>query len=120
MLKFKDYSEEEILEAVKQNGLALQFVKNQTEAICLAAVKEYGYALNYIKKQTEEICYEAVKKDGNALKYVEAFYPSLLKLASVYMDDYKEHFKDRIKKEMTIKEIEKELGYEIKIIKESE
>ena len=28
------------LEAVKQDGLALRYVKNQTEEICLAAVKK--------------------------------------------------------------------------------
>ena len=96
LLKFKDYTEEEILETVKKNGLALRYVKEQTEEICYEAVKEDGIALRYVKEQTEEICYEAVKQDGNTLKYVEAFYPSLLKLESVYMDDYKEHFKDRI------------------------
>ena len=45
--------------AVKRNGLALQYVKEQTEKIeCyLEAVKHY-YALRYVKDQTEKIeCY---------------------------------------------------------------
>ena len=41
---------------------ALQYVKEQTEAICIEAVKQTGLALQYVKEQTEEICIEAVKK----------------------------------------------------------
>ncbi|MEG2772369.1 MAG: DUF4116 domain-containing protein, partial [Alistipes sp.] len=44
-------SQEEALEAVKQNGLTLRYVTNQTEAICLAAVKQDGYALQWVKEQ---------------------------------------------------------------------
>jgi hypothetical protein len=36
------------LEAVKQDGYYLQYVKEQTENICLEAVKENGYALRYV------------------------------------------------------------------------
>ncbi|MEG1495608.1 MAG: hypothetical protein RR406_04865, partial [Bacilli bacterium] len=45
-------SHEEALAAVQQNGDALRFVKEQTEAICLEAVKQNGYALRYVKEQT--------------------------------------------------------------------
>ena len=58
------------LEAVKRNGDALQYVKDQTDAVCLEAVKEYGNALRYVKDQTEAVCLEAVKEYGNALQYV--------------------------------------------------
>ena len=44
-------SGEEALEAVKENGNALRYVKEQTEAICLEAVKKNGYALRYVKEQ---------------------------------------------------------------------
>ena len=40
------------LEAVKQNGYALRWVKNQTIDICLEAVKQYGHALKWVKNQT--------------------------------------------------------------------
>ena len=36
---------EPTLEAVKQNGLVLQDVHNQTEEMCLEAVKQDGHAL---------------------------------------------------------------------------
>jgi hypothetical protein len=42
-------TEKEILAAVKQNGDALQYVKDQTEAVCLEAVKQNSYALQYVK-----------------------------------------------------------------------
>ena len=38
------------------------FYKYFTEEESLAAVKEDGYALRYVKEQTEEICLAAVKQ----------------------------------------------------------
>ena len=43
-------TEEEQLAAVKQNGNAIQFVKNPSELVRLAAVKNNGYAIRFIKK----------------------------------------------------------------------
>jgi hypothetical protein len=42
------------LEAVKRNGDALQYVKDQTEAVCLEAVKQDGDALQYVNFDDEE------------------------------------------------------------------
>jgi hypothetical protein len=42
---------------VKRNGYALQYVKDQTEAMCIEAVKRNGYALQYVNQfifETEE------------------------------------------------------------------
>jgi hypothetical protein len=36
------------IQAVKQNGMALEFVKNKTHEICLEAVRQNGYALQFI------------------------------------------------------------------------
>ena len=36
------------LEAVKRNGDALQYVKDQSETVCLEAVKRNGDALRYV------------------------------------------------------------------------
>ena len=66
----KNLKGKEALEAVKQNGSALQYVAEQTEEICLEAVKQDGWTLQYVVEQTEEICLEAVKRDGYALQYV--------------------------------------------------
>ena len=43
--------DEEALAVVKQNGYALQYVREQTKAICLAAVKQAGDALRYVEEQ---------------------------------------------------------------------
>jgi hypothetical protein len=43
------------LAAVQKNGLALQFVKEQTPEVCLAAVKQNGLVLCHVKKKTPEV-----------------------------------------------------------------
>jgi hypothetical protein len=69
---YEQYSDKKYcLEAVKQDGYALRYVKDQTKEICLEAVKQDGDALRYVKDQTKEICLEAVKQDGYALRYVK-------------------------------------------------
>jgi len=65
------YAGEEALAAVKCNGDALQYVKDQSEAVCLAAVKQNGHALRYVKDQSEAVCLAAVKQNGRALRYVK-------------------------------------------------
>ena len=45
----KDLMGPKAIEAVKQNGYALRYVKEQTEAICTEAVKQNGYALRYVE-----------------------------------------------------------------------
>ena len=45
------YTESEALEAVKHNGDALRYVKEQSEAVCIEAVKNYGGALQYVDKR---------------------------------------------------------------------
>ena len=72
LIYVKEQTEEISLAAVKQDGYALKYVKEQTEEICLAAVKQNGYVLAYVKEQTEEICLEAVKQNDNALQYVDS------------------------------------------------
>ena len=39
---------EKSLKAVERNGYALQYVKEQTEAVCLKAVESNGDALQYV------------------------------------------------------------------------
>ena len=58
--------EQEDLKKVKEDGLNLWHVKNQTEAICLEAVKQNPWALQYVQNQTFEVCCEALKKCPNS------------------------------------------------------
>ena len=67
----KNKTDRVCLEAVKQNGSTLKYVDNQTYEICLEAIKQNPSSLKYVNDQTEEICLEAVRLDGNALRYVK-------------------------------------------------
>src|SRR3989339_112885 len=58
-------------DAVQQNGMSLQFVKEQTEEICKLAVQQDNNALQFVKEQTEVICKIAVQQDGCALQFVK-------------------------------------------------
>ena len=64
---------EAALKAVKQDGYALRYVKDQTEAVAIEAVKQNGDALRYVKDQTEAVAIEAVKQNGYALQFVLSF-----------------------------------------------
>ena len=68
----KELFGEDALKAVESDGDALQYVKEQTEAVCLKAVERNGDALRYVKEQTEAVCLKAVERNGYALRYVEA------------------------------------------------
>jgi hypothetical protein len=67
---FKELTLENSLAAVKQNGLALQYVLKQTPEICLTAVKQNGLAVQYVNKLNSEICKSAVKQNREAFQYV--------------------------------------------------
>jgi hypothetical protein len=67
----KDLRSEEIcLQAVKENGRALKYVINQTDAICITAVKHDFRALEYVYEQTEEICRAAQNKKMQVYRLV--------------------------------------------------
>lgn len=67
----EEQTPEVCMEAVKQDGRALKYVKEQIPEICMEAVKQNGWALEYVREQTPEICLEAVKQGGKALQFVE-------------------------------------------------
>jgi len=62
-----------MLNKYKQEWDDLSEKKNLSGKEALEAVKENGYALQYVINQTPEICLEAVKEDGNALRYVKEY-----------------------------------------------
>ena len=80
----KNQTHEICLEAVKQNGFALGFVINQTPDICLEAVKSDGYSLQFVKEQTPEICLEAVKQKGRAFRFVKNQTPLIIHYLKKY------------------------------------
>ena len=100
----KNQTHEICLEAVKDNGFALRFVINQTPDICLEAVKSDGYSLQFVKEQTQEMCLEAVKQKGRAFRFVKNQTPLIIHYLKKYnMSVYKLYKEDnRIKKENRI------------------
>jgi len=76
---FKTHKES--LVACEQDGYALQYVKDQTEAICKVACEQNGYALRYVKDQTEAICKVACEQNGDALQYVKDQTEAICKVA---------------------------------------
>lgn len=60
-------------EAVKQNGLALQYVTHEfrTPQVCQIAVEQNEMALKYAPYQDNETCIKAVKKNGIVLQWVK-------------------------------------------------
>ena len=45
---------------------------------CLVAVKRDGHALEWVREQTFEICLEAIKETGLALQYVKEQSPLII------------------------------------------
>lgn len=50
------------LRAVRADGMALEYIKNQTPEMCIAAVKQNPMALKFVKEQTYEICKAAIRR----------------------------------------------------------
>ena len=55
---------------IHDNGLALEYVKNQTHEICELAIRQNYEALYFVREQTPELCKLAIQRSGNALCYV--------------------------------------------------
>src|SRR5574344_635628 len=103
----KEQTPEICLEAVKQNGHALEYVKEQTPEICLEAVKQNGYALEYVKEQTHEICLEAIKDNGLALRWVKNQTPLIIHYLKKYNITIYNSHKKGIRITVSDKEMEK-------------
>lgn len=54
------------LEAVKEDGFSIQFIKNPSQEVQLEAVKQDGFSIQYIKKPSQEVQLEAVKQISNS------------------------------------------------------
>ncbi|WP_227865670.1 hypothetical protein [Clostridioides sp. ZZV14-6045] len=55
--------------AVRQNGLALEFIENQIDEICIEALKQNELAIRYVKdkeKYLKEFGIKYLEKQGNA------------------------------------------------------
>lgn len=64
---------EKIINMLKRDGLYIQTIssEDQTQEIKLNAVKQNGYALKFIKEQNFEVCLEAVKTNALSFQFVK-------------------------------------------------
>jgi len=68
---YDDRSKSELINARRLDDLRVKLMlSTQTDAMCSEAVKENGLALQYCELQTEYICLEAVKQNKDALEFV--------------------------------------------------
>ena len=95
------------LEAVKQNGYALEYVKEQTPEICLEAVKQNGLALEDVKEQTIDICLQAVKQKGRAFRFVKNQTPLIIHYLKKYNMSVYKLYKENNRITISDKEMEK-------------
>ncbi len=93
----KNSTEEMKLEAVKGNGYAIQYIKNPTEKVCLEAIKQNGRAIKFIEDPTEELCLEAVKQNENVIEYIDK--KKLLKIIKkpIILNKEVEEYRKKIK-----------------------
>ena len=64
-------SEEIQLEAVKDDGFAMNYIKNPSKKVQMEAVKHDGYIICYIKNPSEDVQIEAVKQNERAIEFIQ-------------------------------------------------
>lgn len=63
--------EKEILNRIKENPWAIEYIENPTEEMCLYAVSKAWNALKYIKEPSYEVIKKAIESKGWAIQFVK-------------------------------------------------
>jgi hypothetical protein len=96
LIRNVEKQEEDIcIVAVRQNGLALRFIKNRykTARICIIAVGQNGLALKHVKDQNEKMCLTAIKQNPMAIKFVAEKTDEMRNLARVRFNEWLDSLK---------------------------
>jgi hypothetical protein len=64
-------SNNDMIDILKIDGLALEHVQNQTIEMCLCALKQNGLALQYVRNPTELLIMTAMEQNPNAAQYID-------------------------------------------------
>ena len=64
-------TEQEQLEAVKEDSFVIKYIENPSETVQLEAVRKYGSVIQYIKNPSKTVQLEAVKQDGFAIQLIK-------------------------------------------------
>jgi hypothetical protein len=100
--------------AVRQNGLAIEFINSPSEAIQLAAIRENGYAIARIDNPSEAVQLEAVRQNGWAIRYVSKggqihIIKKLLSEGHKFSEDFINDYEDLYEKAKMELEVESSL-----------
>lgn len=102
------------MEAVKQNGMALEYVELKNECsleeileIYLEAVKQNKWAFEFIEEKTSQICSEIIAEKDLALKEHEK--PPVVIINGVRLYDFTNEYYEKI--EGIRKQSEKDIEY---------
>lgn len=88
------------LKKVQQNGLELEHIKEQTEAICIEAVKNTGIAIIFVNNKTEKICMEAINSNPATIQFIENQTPEMAKFVLNKNPKLLHYINDNLKKEL--------------------
>ena len=80
--KIKNPTRKILIEALKQNGEAIEFIEDQTPEFCKLAIVADPMAIKHIKKQTKELQLLAARMDGLAIQHMDNP-PEEVQIASV-------------------------------------
>jgi hypothetical protein len=76
-----------VFEALKRNGLSIDYIENPTEEMMLVAVNQSGWAIMYIDRPSEAVEMAAVQQSGEAIQFISN--PSEeLQMAAVKMNAF--------------------------------
>ena len=126
MSKSKEiFGEEAQLAAVKVGGYAIQYIDNPSEAVQMATVLAVVDAIRYIDNPTEAVQMATVRQNGCAIVHIrnpsEAVMQAALHQDGNAIQLFKRSWLKNIAtaEELTVEELEKRLGYRIKIVSSS-
>ena len=70
LISLNEMGEELQLEAVRRDGLSIQYIKNPSKEVQLEAIKEYQHSIKYIDNPLLEVQLEAVRMDGYTIRHI--------------------------------------------------
>lgn len=64
-------TEEQQIDAVERNPYALNFIQNQSVAVCLAAIRKSSGVYSFVRNQSREVWMELLNKQSNAFLFLK-------------------------------------------------
>ena len=65
------YEQKNVIKLLENDGTYLEFVRNQTEALCKIAILQNWSALKFVKDQTHDLCVMAININPHSIQYIK-------------------------------------------------